>query len=46
MKALVDVLIWVVLYLLPVGLVFVAAALLVRAVWRRLRKQPRRTPQS
>ncbi len=38
LKGVVDVLIWVVLYILPLGLIFVALALIVRAVWRRLRK--------
>jgi len=38
LKGVVDVLIWVVLYILPLGLIFVALALLVRAVWRRIRK--------
>lgn len=41
MKLLVDALIWVVVYLLPLGLIFVALAFLVRAVWRRIR--PRRS---
>lgn len=39
LKGLVDVLIWVVLYILPLGLIFVAFALLIRAVWRWLRKR-------
>jgi hypothetical protein len=38
LKGVVDVLIWVVLYVLPLGLIFVAFALLVRAAWRRIRK--------
>ncbi len=38
LKGVVEVLIWVVLYILPLGLIFVAFALIVRAVWRRLRK--------
>lgn len=38
LKGVVDVLIWVVIYVLPLGLIFVALALLVRAAWRRLRK--------
>ncbi|HXA17917.1 MAG TPA: DUF4349 domain-containing protein [Thermoanaerobaculia bacterium] len=38
LKGVVDVLIWVVLYILPLGLIFVVLALIVRAVWRRLRK--------
>jgi Domain of unknown function (DUF4349) len=38
LKGVVDVLIWVVLYVLPLGLIFVALALLVRAAWRRIRK--------
>ncbi len=45
MKSLIDALIWVILYLLPIGLLFVAMALLVRAAWRRLRRL-RTTPQS
>jgi hypothetical protein len=43
LKWIADALIWVVLYILPLGLIFVALALLVRAVWRWLRKL-RRTP--
>jgi len=39
MKSVVDALIWVVLYLLPLGLVFVAVVLLVRAIWLRIRRQ-------
>lgn len=38
LKGVVDALIWVVLYILPLGLIFVALGLLVRAVWRRIRK--------
>lgn len=38
LKGVVDVLIWVVLYILPLGLIFVFFALIIRAVWRRLRK--------
>jgi hypothetical protein len=38
LKGVVDVLIWVVLYILPLGLIFVAFALIIRAVWKRLRK--------
>jgi hypothetical protein len=44
LKGVVDILIWVVLYVLPLGLIFVALALLVRAAWRWLRKV--RTPTS
>jgi len=43
LKGLVDVLIWVILYILPLGLIFVVFALVVRAVWRRVRKSPRAT---
>ncbi|HXH39873.1 MAG TPA: DUF4349 domain-containing protein [Thermoanaerobaculia bacterium] len=43
LKGVVDILIWVVLYILPLGLIFVALALLVRAAWRRIRKA-RATP--
>jgi hypothetical protein len=39
MKSVVDALIWIVLYLLPLGLVFVALVLLVRAIWLRIRRQ-------
>ncbi len=38
LKGVVDVLIWVVLYILPLGLIFVIFALIIRAVWKRLRK--------
>ena len=38
LKGVVDVLIWVVLYILPLGLIFVFFALIIRAVWKRLRK--------
>jgi hypothetical protein len=38
LKGVADVLIWVVLYVLPLGLIFAALALLVRAAWRWLRK--------
>ena len=38
MKSLIDALIWVILYMLPIGAVFVALALIVRAIWRRLRR--------
>jgi hypothetical protein len=38
LKGVVDVLIWVVLYILPLGLIFVVLALIVRAVWKRIRK--------
>jgi hypothetical protein len=38
LKGVVDVLIWVVLYILPMGLIFVVFALIVRTVWKRLRK--------
>ena len=38
MKSLIDALIWVILYMVPIGLVFVGLALLVRAVWRRVKK--------
>jgi hypothetical protein len=38
LKGVVDVLIWVVLYILPLGLIFVVLAMIVRAGWRRLRK--------
>jgi Domain of unknown function (DUF4349) len=44
MKSLIDALIWVILYLLPIGAVFVALALVVRSIWRRLRGA-RATPQ-
>ena len=37
LKGVVDVLIWFVLYILPLGLIFVALALIVRVVWRKLR---------
>jgi hypothetical protein len=43
LKGVVDALIWVVLHILPLGLIFVALGLLVRAVWRWLRKA-RTTP--
>ena len=43
LKFVADALIWIVLYVLPLGLIFAALALLVRAVWRWLRKL-RRTP--
>jgi hypothetical protein len=38
LKGVVDVLIWAVLYILPLGLIFVVFALIIRAVWKRLRK--------
>ncbi len=38
LKGVVDMLIWVVLYILPLGLIFVVLALVVRAIWKRLRK--------
>jgi hypothetical protein len=38
LKGVIDALIWVVLYILPLGLIFVALGLLVRWVWRRLRR--------
>jgi len=38
LKGVVDGLIWVVLYILPMGLIFVVFALVVRVVWKRLRK--------
>jgi hypothetical protein len=38
LKGVVEVLIWVVLYILPLGLIFVAFALIIRAFWKRLRK--------
>jgi hypothetical protein len=38
LKGVVDVLIWVVLYILPLGLIFVVFALIIRAVWKWLRK--------
>jgi predicted RNase H-like nuclease (RuvC/YqgF family) len=38
LKGVVDVLIWVVLYILPLGLIFVVLALIVRWVWRRARR--------
>jgi hypothetical protein len=38
LKGVADVLIWVVLYILPLGLIFVVFALIIRAVWKRLRK--------
>lgn len=38
LKGVVDVLIWVVLYILPLGLIFVAFALIIRVVWKRVRK--------
>jgi hypothetical protein len=37
LKGVVDVLIWVVLYILPLGLIFVVLALIVRFIWRKLR---------
>lgn len=37
LKGIVDVLIWVVLYILPLGLIFVVLALIVRWVWKRVR---------
>ena len=37
-KFVIDVLIWVALYVLPLGLVFVLIVLLVRALWRRMRR--------
>lgn len=37
LKGVVDVLIWVVLYILPLGLIFVVLAVIVRWVWRRVR---------
>jgi Domain of unknown function (DUF4349) len=43
LKGVVDVLIWVVLYVLPLGLIFVALALVVRAAWRRVRKARKET---
>jgi hypothetical protein len=43
LKGVVDVLIWVVLYILPLGLIFVVFALIIRAVWKRLRKVPSQT---
>ena len=42
LKGVADVLIWVVLYVLPLGLIFAALALMVRAVWRWIRKFPSR----
>jgi hypothetical protein len=38
LKGVVDLLIWVVLYILPLGLIFVVFALIIRAVLKRLRK--------
>jgi predicted RNase H-like nuclease (RuvC/YqgF family) len=38
LKGVVDVLIWVVLYILPLGLIFVVLALMMRWVWRRMRR--------
>jgi len=38
LKGVVDLLIWVVLYILPLGLIFAVFTLIVRAAWRRLRK--------
>jgi hypothetical protein len=38
LKGVVDLLIWVVLYILPLGLIFVVFALIIRAVWKRMRK--------
>jgi hypothetical protein len=46
LKVVVDVLIWIVLYILPLGLVFAALTLLVRAVWRRLRRSRSAAPQA
>jgi hypothetical protein len=37
MKALADVAIWLIVYIVPVALLFVAFAMMVRAVWRRVR---------
>ena len=45
MKTVADALIWLVLYILPLGLIFVVVALIVRATWRRLRTSPS-PPQS
>jgi hypothetical protein len=44
LKGLADILIWIVLYALPIGLIFVAVALAIRAAWRALRR-PKRTAQ-
>src|SRR5258706_246416 len=44
LKGVVDVLIWIVLYILPLGLIFVVFALIIRAVWKRLRKVRGATP--
>jgi hypothetical protein len=41
MKSLVDVLIWVGIYLLPIGLLFALFALAVRFIWLRLRYHSR-----
>jgi hypothetical protein len=41
LKSLADAAIWFVLYLLPIGLIFVAVALAIRAVWQRLRVRDR-----
>lgn len=37
LKTLADALIWIVLYLIPVGAFFVLVALVIRGLWRRLR---------
>jgi len=37
LKGVADALIWVLIYILPLGLLFAALALLIRTVWRRLR---------
>jgi hypothetical protein len=37
LKGVVDVLIWLVLYILPLGLIFGVLALIVRFIWRKLR---------
>jgi hypothetical protein len=42
LKVVADALIWIVLYVLPLGLIFASIALLVRAVWRWLRKLRRK----
>ena len=39
LKSVIDALIWLTLYLLPLGVVFAALALVIRAIWLWLRKQ-------
>jgi hypothetical protein len=37
-KGLADIAIWVLIYVLPIGLILIAVGLLIRSVWRRLRR--------